>query len=848
MRTCRPRLASLVALLLAIAAAARAEREPVLKQINEPHPYYYREMYLPQVTSGPSAAAWSPNGTELVYAMQGSLWRQKVDSTEAVQLTDGPGYDSEPDWSPDGRHILYTSYRNDALELWLLDLSDKNTRPLVANGAANLDARWSPDGSHVAYVSTAFHGRFHVFVLRVSAGKAVGEPVRITEDVESKLPRYYYSKFDQYLSPTWSPDGKQLILISNRGDVWGSGDLWRMEAQPGAPMHLVRKEETNWKARPDWARDGKRVVYSSYLGRQRNQLWLTTAEGGDPFQLMYCDCDHTRPRWSPDGRHIAFVSNQDGNVSLRVVSIPGGATESIVAARRQYLRPTGTLTVSAADASGAPMPARLSVTGADGRGWAPDSAWRHADDGFDRKVRPFEMTYFHSPGQAQLTLPAGRYTVLATRGLEYAADKGVVEIVAGTHVAANLKLERLDDLPARGWWSGDLHVHMNYGGAYRNEPARLLAQAEAEDLHVVENLIVNKEQRIPDVAFFRGGLDPVSTATTLVKHDEEYHTSWWGHTGHLGLTKDLILPNYAGYFHTAAASLFPDNSTIIDLAHAQKGISGYVHPFDPPPPDPNGPDPLTYALPVDVALVKADYLELVGFSDHRITADVWYRLLNTGFHVPAGAGTDAMANFASLRGPVGMNRVFVRSGPRLDYREWLAALKAGRTFASNGPLLTFTLEGREVGDEIELPAGPRRLSAKVSLRSLVPVEKLEIVSNGAVVATIPTTAGGTRADATIPVSVAGSGWYTLRAWSAGSAEPVLDIYPFATTSPIYVTVNHQPVRNADDARYFVRWIERLEAAAGAHAGWNDSTEKADVMGRLSAAKAIFKMRADEAGR
>ncbi|HEY9518909.1 MAG TPA: hypothetical protein VIQ98_06595, partial [Gemmatimonadales bacterium] len=112
-----------------------------------PHPYYYREMYLPQVTSGPSAAAWSPDGTELVYSMQGSLWRQKLGTTEAVQLTDGPGYDYQPDWSPDGRRVVYTSYRNDALELWLLDLQDGTSRALVANGAANLDPRWSPDGS-----------------------------------------------------------------------------------------------------------------------------------------------------------------------------------------------------------------------------------------------------------------------------------------------------------------------------------------------------------------------------------------------------------------------------------------------------------------------------------------------------------------------------------------------------------------------------------------------------------------------------------------------------------------------------------------------------------------------------
>ena len=239
--------------------------------------------------------------------------------------------------------------------------------------------------------------------------------MRVTEDKDSGLPRYYYSKFDQYLSPTWSPDGKELILVSNRGDVWGSGDLWRMRPEPGAEMRLVRKEETNWKAHPDWARDGHRVVYSSYLGRQRNQLWLTTAEGGDPFELTYCECDHTRPRWSPDGRRIAFVTNEGGNVSLRVVSIPGGAVEKVEPATRRYLHPQGTLTVTVTDAAGAPSPVRLSVTGADGRGWAPGDAWRHADDGFDRKVRPFEMTYFHAKGSATLTLPAGTSTRCSRR-------------------------------------------------------------------------------------------------------------------------------------------------------------------------------------------------------------------------------------------------------------------------------------------------------------------------------------------------------------------------------------------------------------------------------------------------
>jgi len=536
------------------------------------------------------------------------------------------------------------------------------------------------------------------------------------------------------------------------------------------------------------------------------------------------------------------VSNAGGNTALRVVAVPGGAEETIVATSRRYLGPRGTPRLTATDAAGAAIPVRLSVTGADGRGWAPDTAWRHADDAFDRRTRKFEVSYFHARGTAIVNVPAGTYTVEALRGLEYALVTRSVTVTAGGTNAERVRMRRLMDLPARGWWSGDLHVHMNYGGAYRADPARLRFQAEAEDLHVVENLIVNKEQRIPDVAFFRGGPDPVSTARTIVTHDEEFHTSYWGHTSHLGLTRHLILPNYAGYVNTAAASLFPDNAFVADQAHAQGGISGYVHPFDPPAPDPASPDPLTNALPVDVALGKVDYMEVLGFSDHLTTAGVWYRLLNAGFRIPAGAGTDAMTNFASLRGPVGMNRVFVRSGPSLQYRSWLSALKAGRTFVSNGPLLSFTLNGREVGDEIILPAGVHQLVARVSFRSMVPVEHLEIVANGIVLAPIPLADGGTRAEAVIPLPVTRSGWLTVRAWSASATHPVLDIYPFATTSPIYVTVASRPVRNVDDARYFVRWIERLEAAAAAHAGWNDAAEKAEVLGRLERAKEVFRQR------
>jgi TolB protein len=127
----------------------------------------------------------------------------------------------------------------------------------------------------------------------------------------------------------------------------------------------------------------------------------------------------------------------------------------------------------------------------------------------------------------------------------------------------------------------------------------------------------------------------------------------------------------------------------------------------------------------------------------------------------------------------------------------------------------------------------------VSLRSLVPLERLEVVGRGGVAATIPLERGGTRADATISLPADGSGWYTLRAWSSSAEEPVLDIYPFATTSPIYVTVDGKPVRSKEDARYFEAWIDRVRAAAAAHTGWNDAAEKDGVLGRLDAAKAVF---------
>jgi hypothetical protein len=834
--------ASLLVLCLPLPATLAAQREPVLRQIRLPHNYYYREMYLPQVTSGPSSATWSPDGKVLIYSMQGSLWRQRVGDSVAEQITSGAGYDYQPDWSPDGSHVVYASYRDDAVELRLLNLSTLLSQPLVRDGAVNVDPRWSPDGSRIAFVSTAYEGRFHVFV--VSAGDAngrAGPPQRLTEDRDSRLPRYYYGVYDHYLSPAWSPDGKEIVLVSNRGKIWGTGGLWRMEARPGAPMRQLLDEETTWRMRPDWALDGRRVIYASYLGRQWHQLWLTTADGGDPLQLTYGEYDATNPRWSPDGRRVAFISNQGGNPALYVLDIPGGARQRVEATRRVYREPVGRLRIDVTDAAtGRPLAARLTVRLADGRSLAPDDAWRHADDAFDRRERKFEVGYFHSAGSSSLTVPAGTVSIEVSHGPEYRVHRQAVAVAANRLTVHPVRLARLMALP--GWTSGDLHVHMNYGGHYRATPATLAFQARAEGLNLVENLIVNKEDRLPDLGYFTGSPDPVSSPDLMILHDQEFHTSWWGHLGILGLTSHVLLPDYSGYAGTAVQSLHPDNSAVTDLARRQGGLTGYVHPFDVEPDPGDSTAPLTNGLPVDVALGKTDYLEVVGFSDHLATAKVWYRLLNCGFRLPAGAGTDAMTNFASLRGPVGTNRVYVQSGLPLDRARWYGALKAGKSFATNGPLLRFTLRDTGIGGEVTVPAGSYRMAARVSMRSLVPIDRLEIIGNGAVVADLPLGGDRTALDTTVILDVSRSGWFLLRGYGSRAVEPVLDIHPYATTSPVYVTVGGQPVRRSEDAAYFLRWLDRLAHAAGAYQGWNTSQERREVLARIAAARAEFERR------
>jgi TolB protein len=819
-----------------------AEREPVLKQIALPHPYYYREMYLPQLTTGPSATAWSPDSDSLVYSMAGSLWRQQLRSTTAEQLTGGSGYDYQPDWAGDGRWVVFARYDRDAIELWSLDLRDGRTRQMTFEGAVNVEPRFSPDGKRLAFVSTSYKGHFHIFVGRFANG-SLSDVRQLTDENVSSLPRYYYSKVDHEISPVWTRDGSEILFVSNRGHIHGTGGFWRVKADPpteAGNVHYdeIHYEETNWRARPDFSPDGKRMVYASYLGQTWHQLWVMPASGGDAFPVSYGAFDNVNPRWSPDGSKIAFISNRGGNTSLWVETIPGGEQVEVVARERKYLKPAGHIALRVVDSAGSRVAARVFVTGADRLAYAPDNAWMHADDSFDRSERAFEAHYFDTSGEAEITVPAGDVEVDVMRGFENRFEQHKVEVKADRTAELTVRMSPLATEVDRtsNWVSGDVHVHMNYGGNYRNTPAHLVEQAAAENLGIVEDLVVNKEQRIPDMAYFSPQLDAASTADHLLLHGQEFHTSYWGHLGLLNLTRNFILPGYAAYPNTAAASLYPANANVADMAHEQGALVGYVHPFDSVPDPANDDESLTAELPADVALGKVDYIEVLGFSDHKSTAEVWYKLLNCGFRLPTAAGTDFMGNYASPRGPVGLNRVYAeqRPGP-LTIGPWLAAIKAGRTFATNGPLLRFSLGGQAIGGELRLEK-KQEVKFSAELVSLVRVDHLQIVCNGRVAREIAIGSAGRSALVQGSIPLEASGWCVLRAFSDKAEYPILDLYPYATTSPVYVSVAGKPVRSTPDAAYFVSWVDRLISSAQGHSSWNTAAEKQSVLSMLEEAK------------
>jgi TolB protein len=175
----------------------------------------------------------------------------------------------------------------------------------------------------------------------------------------------------------------------------------------------------------------------------------------------------------------------------------------------------------------------------------------------------------------------------------------------------------------------------------------------------------------------------------------------------------------------------------------------------------------------------------------------------------------------------------------LNLEMWTDGFKRGRTFATNGPLVNFTLDGEMVGSELKLEKPQQEVAFAARLRSTVPVDHLDVMCNGRVVRELRLEGTRDAADVKGTIPIRDSGWCLLRAYTDKAVYPLLDNYAYATTSPVYVTVAGAKPRSPEDAKYFAAWIAQTMAITSAYPDWNSAQERELVMKRLSDAKAIY---------
>jgi dipeptidyl aminopeptidase/acylaminoacyl peptidase len=841
----RVRSLAMIAALLVLAAHLAGQGGRTYPAARQGGNYMHNYYFPPAPSSTPWAPSWSPDGKSIAVAMSGSIWRVDAATGAAQELTYNRKYHSMPDWSPDGKWLVYTADDGGGtIQLEILNVDTGESRTLTSDTQIYMDPAFSPDGTRLAYVATKPGGNFNVFIRPIRNGQFAGDEVAVTRDNDFKRERLYFGNMDMHITPAWLPEGKELLIVSNRNVPLGSGNVLRVPASANGidQAQTVRAEQTLYRARPHVSLDGKRFIYSSTSGSadQFNNLYVQPTSGGEPYKMTFFQHDAFHPRWSPDGEWILFISNDGGLPQLYLLETYGGELKKIAISERRWKRPMGVLAVRTIDATtGDPTAARIHLTASDGKNYVPVESYARVSGAGDR--------IFHQTGTFRVEVPVGAVTVEAVKGFEFVPAKTEVQIAAGEVTTLDLELKRLTDMSAKGWYNGSTHVHMNYAGNLRNTLENLMMMSAAEDQDMVNEQVANKDNRILDYQHFvpGGKPHPLSTRDRLLIVGQEYRPPFYGHVFMFQLKVHLISPFTTGYEGTAIESLYPSNTDMFRKARKQGATVGYVHAFG------GERDPLETELGggkgflVDAALGTTDAVEWSGAG--RGSFFPWYAVLNNGLRVTAVGGEDSISSMHQSK-LVGSVRTYVYTGERgLDADAWFEGLRRQRAFVTTGPLVELTVNGRLPGGDVTLPASGGEVEVAGRVRSITPLETMTLVFNGEPVEKIALSGDRRSADFRKTLRVTRSGWYHLRAEGNPSDRHPLDAsYAQGFTNPVWVTVGNQPVRSRAAAEYSLKWIDQLQKMAAAWPGWRSQKERDHVFAQFEEARAVYRKFLQEA--
>ncbi|WP_309066132.1 CehA/McbA family metallohydrolase [Microbacterium sp.] len=457
------------------------------------------------------------------------------------------------------------------------------------------------------------------------------------------------------------------------------------------------------------------------------------------------------------------------------------------------------------DGSGAVVPCRIRFQTADGIPIAPyghhahinsDGGTWNLDIGGD--VRLGAYTYAFIDGRCEGWLPVGPVVVEVSRGFEYEPVRHEVTIEPGQS-QLDLVLDRLFDARSRGYLSGDTHVHF-----VSTQGAEL--EARAEDVHVTNLLLTQWGHLFTSTEEFVGRPQYSAERDTVVFAGQENRTNMLGHINLLGL-REPIMPWCTGGSEEAelGGGLATTLSHWADECHAQGGTVVLAH-F----PVPYGE---TAAL---LATGRLDAVETIAYDPYNFSE--YYRYLNAGYRIPLAAGTDKMTSEV----PIGLMRTYAGVGAGsadVDYWAWCEAIKNGDTMVSSGPLLWLTVDGRRPGATL---LGSRSVTVSIELETVFPVEAVEIVRSGEVIARVPVPEGARTFRVDRDVEIGASDWIAARCVGAGEgilrhtdtwSRPV-----FAHTSPVYAARGDQYERfDADVTNTMLAIVEGARRYVSEHA-------------------------------